>query len=287
MYLMAISLFSFIPIAYAADMIGPTVSIVSPLQATYTIPTLFSVTASDASGVASCKLLVSSVHEAPMTLNATSSRWEVSYTFITIRSANSIRAVCRDTLGNETKGPSKIIPVADAPIATSDVDASTWTHEQIVSTSPALIKTQCPGGEDTTHPCRTVYFLDNVGKRHAFPNEKAYFTWYPDYRNLHIVTSAMMASFPLGKNVTYKPGRKMVKFLSVNTVYIVSAHGILRAVPSEEFAINLVGPTWNQQIDDISEAFYSNYTIGEPANAELQTNYSERWASVISINDNL
>lgn len=281
------------------DVEGPTVSAVSPLSATYTVPETFVATASDPSGVASCTLLVSSLYETPMVFNADLDRWEATYTFTTVRSANSIRAVCLDSLGNETKGPSKIISVAEAPIDVPDggggevepvpveVDATAWSEAQVVATSPVLVKTVCPGGEDFTHPCRTVYFLDNNGKRHAFPNEKAYFTWYAAFENIHLITDSMMASFSLGGNVRYHPGTKMIKFPTVPKVYAVARYGVLRPIVSEEVAMGLYGENWNGQIDDVSEAFYSNYIFGDDLTHAIGFDVQAQRASVSSINDNI
>lgn len=284
--------------AEGSELTGPVVGIVSPLSAVYTVPTLFSVTADDVDGVASCTLLVSSVYETPMNYNNVNGKWDVTYTFTTYRSANSIRAVCQDTYGNETKGPSKIISVAEAPITVPDgqgsevisvpaeVDATTWSETQVIAESPVLIKTVCPGGEDFTHPCRTVYFLDRIGDRHAFPNEKAYFTWYDSFENIHLVTNAMMASFSIGPNVTYHPATKMVKFPTLGQVYTVAQYGILRPIASEAVAIELYGANWNQQIDDVSEAFYGNYTFGAIISSHVDFDVSTTRASVTSINDN-
>jgi hypothetical protein len=281
-----------------ADDVGPEISEVSPLSATYEVPQVFSVTATDADGVASCLLVVSSTYETPMEYNADTSMWEVEYTFTTERSANSIRVKCTDTNGEEASGSSKIMSVAEAPIETTDgdseteslpdeVDATDWTASDVTAVSPVLVKTQCPGGEDHTHTCRTVYFLDNTGSRHAFTNERVFFSWYEDYTNLHIVSTDVMSDFPLGANVTYHPGNLMVKFPTLNTVYVVEQHSVLRAVPSEEVAIDLYGEDWNQMIHDISDVFYGNYTYGEALESASDFDVDAQMASVQSINDNL
>ena len=287
------------PVAAGAivDTTGPTISEVAPLSAVYTVPQLYYATASDASGISSCTLLVSSVYETPMTYNSFLGRWQVNYTFTTYRSANSIRMVCEDIYGNETKGPSRIISVAAAPTtdpegSPDEVDATDWTSAELVAASPVLIKTACPGGEDFTHPCRTVYFLGDfqVGgpyaERHAFPNEKAYFTWYTDWSNIHIITEAMMASYSLGANVTYHPGVRMVKFPSFNTVYAVARYGEMRAIGSEAIATELYGSNWNQMVDDVSEAFYTNYMFGHAIAAAVDFDVDAETNSVLSINDN-
>lgn len=282
----------------AADTQGPTVGEVSPLSAVYGIPQTYLVSADDVSGVASCTLVISSKYETEMTYHETSGLWIAEYTFTTERSANSIRARCEDVYGNETLGESNIISVEEVTIETTDgegestdgiseVDATGWTTIELVDASPVLIKTVCPGGEDFTHPCRTVYFLDNEGKRHAFPNEKVYFTWYEDYTNLHLVTDDAMSSFPLGKNITYHPGTKLVKYQTWNTVYAVERYSVLRPIASEEIAIGLYGDNWNQQVDDISDVFYANYSYGEAIVEVADFDVELQRGSVDSINDNL
>jgi len=278
---------------------GPVVGTVSPLSAIYNVPQTYTVTAEDVDGVESCTLVVSSIYETPMAYNSSNGDWEVVYTFSTDRIANSIRAYCLDSYGNKTTGKSRILSVAGTPMETptgtpspvvidvSEVDATAWTRDDVIAASPVLIKTACPGGEDFTHPCRTVYFLDNNGLRHAFPNEKVYFTWYADYTDLHLVTAETMASFDLGKNITYHPGTKLVKYPTADPVYAVEKGGVLHALASEEVAAELYGTAWNKQVDDVSESFYSNYTYGDPIVTHADFDVAVQTQSVDSINDNL
>ena len=81
------------------------------------------------------------------------------------------------------------------------------------------------------------------------------------------VDQLFMSSITLGKNVTYRPGVKMVKFQSIPTVYAVARENILRPIVSESVASSLYGSDWNKQIDDISDVFYKNYSIGEMINS--------------------
>jgi hypothetical protein len=289
-------IFAFIPIAHGADMV---IGEVSPLTAQYFIPQMYYASASDADGIASCELVVSTIYRTPMTYNLSLSRWEVEYTFDTERTANSIRMSCEDDLGNSMLGPTKLIEVSHVPLGSTDgdstsqptpeaeIDATAWSRQQVVDVSPVLIKTVCPGREEVSHPCRTVYFLDNDGYRHAFPNEKTYFTWYESFNGIHLVADSTMASFSLAGNVRYHPGTRMIKFPSVNTVYAVSRFGILRAIGSEDIATGLYGSNWNQQIDDVSEAFFGNYSFGGDINNAIDFDVNFELQSVTSINDNL
>ena len=79
----------------------------------------------------------------------------------------------------------------------------------------------------------------------------------------------------------------MVKFPTVRTVYAVERFGLLRPVMSEQIAIELYGANWNQQIDDVSESFYSDYQYGEPISNSSDFDVATQITSVESINDNL
>jgi hypothetical protein len=135
-----------------------------------------------------------------------------------------------------------------------------------------LIKRACPANADVNHACKAVYFYGEDGKRHAFPNEKVFFTWYPDFTSVQTVGTDVLASLPLGSNVTYRPGAKLVKFVSLPRVYAVALGGSLRWVATEDIAQALYGATWNKQVDDISDAFYTDYRFG--SDVVLSNDYS-------------
>lgn len=124
-----------------------------------------------------------------------------------------------------------------------------------------LVKLSCPSSAESTHPCRAVYYVGSNGVRHAFPNEKIYKTWYADFSGVEVVTATQMAAYRLGKNVTYRPGVRMVKFATVSKTYAVTRGGALRWVTSEDIARSLYGTAWNTRVDDISDAFYIDYSF--------------------------
>jgi len=109
-----------------------------------------------------------------------------------------------------------------------------------------------------------VYYFAGDGKRYVFPTERTYFTWYADFSTVKTISAGELSSLPLGGNVTYKPGVKMLKIQSDPTVYAISKTGILRAIGSEAVATALYGATWNKQIDDLPDAFFVNYKVGAP-----------------------
>ena len=109
-----------------------------------------------------------------------------------------------------------------------------------------------------------VYYFGGDGKRYVFPTERTYFTWYADFSKVKTISVGDLAALPLGGNVTYRPGVKMLKIQSDPTVYAISKSGILRAIGSESVAAALYGSTWNKQIDDLPDAFFVNYKVGSP-----------------------
>jgi len=126
----------------------------------------------------------------------------------------------------------------------------------------------------------TVYYLASNGKRYVFPNSKTYFTWYTDFKTVKQIPDGTLSTIPLGGNVTYRPGIKMVKITTDPKVYAVDQGGFLRHVASEQLAETLFGLAWKSRIDDVPDAFFVNYRVGtqiqtasdyNPANVATQT----------------
>lgn len=109
-----------------------------------------------------------------------------------------------------------------------------------------------------------VYYCGPDGKRHAFPNQRIHDTWYQGFAGVITLTDAELAQVQLGANVRYRPGVKMVKITTDPKVYAVDAGGVLRWVTTEDVAKRLYGTDWNRMIDDVPDAFFADYTIGDP-----------------------
>ena len=152
-----------------------------------------------------------------------------------------------------------------------------------------LVKLRCPTAAtyDVNHPCRTVYFHSQLGTRHAFPNSKVFFTWYSGFGEVKTISKETMAGIPLGQNVTYRPGTRMVKFLTSDVVYTVNRGGNLRAVETERLASDLYGIAWNTKIDDINDAFYTDYSFGAPLITSQDFSASAAIQSTQFISDSL
>ncbi|MCK5416494.1 hypothetical protein KAI92_03645 [Candidatus Parcubacteria bacterium] len=108
-----------------------------------------------------------------------------------------------------------------------------------------------------------VYYLAS-SKRHVFPNESTYFSWYSDFNGIQIIAQSELEGFARGANVTMRPGTKLVTSPDESTVYAVEPGGVLRSIVSEANAIVLYGADWAANVVDIIPAFMSNYTDGDP-----------------------
>jgi len=111
----------------------------------------------------------------------------------------------------------------------------------------------------------TVYYFGPDGRRYVFPNDKTYFTWYADFSTVKTIADGQLSTIPLGRsNVTYRPGRKMIKITTDPRTYVVDQGGVLRHVATEQLAQTLYGLSWQNQIEDVPDPFFVNYRIGTP-----------------------
>jgi len=155
----------------------------------------------------------------------------------------------------------------------------------VAAESGDLIKLQCATGADVNDPCKAVYYLGANAKRYVFPNEKTYKSWYSDFSGVQIVSSTEMSSYIIGGNVTYRPGVKMVKITTDPKVYAVASDGTLRWITTAEVAEAIYGASWAAMVEDVSDAFFVNYTIGSDITAAADYDKNTETANSSSIND--
>ena len=145
-------------------------------------------------------------------------------------------------------------------------DAVTLSAQIAVMTSLGfnvhdLVKLQ-DDGNPLTQNDSTIYYFGADGKRHAFPSNHVYDSWYCDYTKVRVISADDLARIPLGKNVVYRPGLRLVKFPTSPVVYLVQPSRVLRPLADEATARSIGGSEWNMYVADISDAFYTDYTIG-------------------------
>ncbi|MBI5466519.1 MAG: hypothetical protein HY974_04495 [Candidatus Kerfeldbacteria bacterium] len=106
-----------------------------------------------------------------------------------------------------------------------------------------------------------VYYFDG-SKRFVFPTESTYKSWYKDFSSVKTVPSSELQSYPLGGNVTIRPGTKLVKITTDPKVYAVGPGGSLQWVSTEAIALALYGSTWAKRVVDVPDSFFVNYKSG-------------------------
>ena len=162
----------------------------------------------------------------------------------------------------------KIKNVIVTPI---DTTATTTTPKNTNTTRGMLVKLPDDGNPATTYDA-AVYVIGAGDVRHAFPNETVFLSWYKNFDDVVIFDQVSMANFPLGKNVTMRPGTNLIKLQTDPKVYAVEIGGVLRPISTEFDAITLYGSQWAQRVVDMPDVFFSNYTTGEPLTSAAHAN---------------
>jgi hypothetical protein len=164
-------------------------------------------------------------------------------------------------------GASFIPPATDSTVS-GDYDKGTaMANNPNINTNMGLstiASPSCASGTLVKGSFPAVYYCGADGKRHVFSNERVYFSWYNDWKGVTALPDEDLAEVPIGANVTYRPGSRLVKILSDPKVYAIGRGGVLRWLKSEAVAVRLYGANWNKQIDYIPDAFFVNYRLGEP-----------------------
>ncbi|NQV12085.1 hypothetical protein HQ524_01855 [Candidatus Uhrbacteria bacterium] len=106
-----------------------------------------------------------------------------------------------------------------------------------------------------------VYFVKD-GTRYVFPNTATFDSYGYSFDDVVMVQDDQLRKLKIGGRMIMAEGT-MIKIQSDAKTYQVQANGVLAHVPDETTATSLYGPTWNQQITDISVVFWFDYTVGD------------------------
>ncbi len=110
----------------------------------------------------------------------------------------------------------------------------------------------------------SVYYFGADGKRYVFPNEKTFKTWFVSFDVIISISNELLSEIPIGGNVTYKPGTRLIKITTDPKVYYVDYNGTLRHIDNESIAKQLWGNTWYTLVDDLPDSYFVNYKMGQP-----------------------
>lgn len=140
-----------------------------------------------------------------------------------------------------------------------------WSMGVATFAAPLVAKAAItlPAGSLVKGSLKAVYYVGTDGKRHAFPDQKVYISWYPDFGGVTTVSDADLASIPLsGLNIVHRPGAYLMKINTVPTVYAVEPGGVIRGISSEAVASALWGSGWATRVRDVDDSVFGNYTLG-------------------------
>ncbi len=130
----------------------------------------------------------------------------------------------------------------------------------------------CTSGTLVKGTPAAVYYCGSDGSRYVFPNQQTYNTWYSGFSDVKTMSDAEIAAIPLGGNVTYKPGVRLIKIQSIPKVYAVTQGGVLHWIANETAAKALYGSDWNQKVDDLPDWAWVDYGVG--SNISSASDYS-------------
>lgn len=135
----------------------------------------------------------------------------------------------------------------------------------------------------------TLYWYSSNGKRYVFPNSKTFFSWYSQdaFANIQYVSDTELYGIPIGGNVTYRPGAKLIKIMTDPKVYAVSRYGVLRWITSETIASSLYGNNWRDWVEDVPDEFFVNYTIGSAIYSVNDYSVNQEYTTVTTPNFNI
>ena len=108
----------------------------------------------------------------------------------------------------------------------------------------------------------TKFYLARDGKRYVFPDEtKTFETWYPNGGAVVRLTQSELEKYPLGGNVCYKPGTRLIRITSDTRIFAVS-HGCVLRPLNEGTAARIFGANWDKSLDTLQDYYFTNYKIG-------------------------
>ncbi len=89
-----------------------------------------------------------------------------------------------------------------------------------------------PSRVNENHKYSDVYYVDPVGRRHAFPTESTFNSWYEKEPTIEAVPDWKISNIPLRKNVTFRPG-SFVRLENTREFYRVMPERTLRRFQDE------------------------------------------------------
>ncbi len=121
---------------------------------------------------------------------------------------------------------------------------------------------------------RSVYLAAADGKRYLFATESQFYGWYGSFASVRSVPAGALSSMPLGGNVLYRPGYRLVRAASSPRVYSVGASGTLHWIVNPYILTDVFGKNWPSRVDILPDTQLTDYSYGQPVNDASLYSYS-------------
>lgn len=197
-----------------------------------------------------------------------------------------VKVECRDSGGGSTTAMKDAsdsdftIALASAlPVVAAPTPVTTTTSAALPrATANAALPTAYPVDtliKSTDPAVSTVYYIGLDAKRHPYPSEAIFKTWFPDFSGVKSINPTTLASISLGKPQLVRPGTHWVKIQSDPKTYLVEPGGYsLRWIKDEATAKTLGGTDWNKNIIDIEPTYFTKFSVGaEIGSTDLATTW--------------
>ena len=120
-----------------------------------------------------------------------------------------------------------------------------------------------------------LYWVGNDGKRYLFPNVNVLNSWFPDIASrpeVQLVSEAQLDVLPLGGNVVYRSGSRLLRMGHDTKIHAIANRGIIRWVSSDAVATAIYGVNWRDRVETVSEEYVPNYVIGSSISSKFDFN---------------
>ncbi|MCX6742661.1 MAG: hypothetical protein NT116_00305, partial [Candidatus Parcubacteria bacterium] len=114
-----------------------------------------------------------------------------------------------------------------------------------------------------------VYYIGSDNKKHNFPNELVYKTWYESFTGIKTISAVDLDSIVSGQDVYVREGTYLVKKAADSKCYAIESDGVLRWIENESIAKMLYGTKWTDRIIDLSAAMFNQYTLGSSISSNV------------------
>lgn len=126
--------------------------------------------------------------------------------------------------------------------------------------------TPLPGSILKGETLNCLYWFGSDGNRYTIQNEDILRTWFPESAPqpvIYQITDSVLASIPLGGNILYRAGSRLIKIKSDPKIYVVGNEGSIHWIESENTIEQIFGFHWRDLLVIIPDALFVDYYVGQ------------------------